>query len=85
MEINEVLVQIVNFLTSISSQITQWVGDIFTSLGVESTQRFAGLMSFLIMALILFLCIKYIVKPALKISIGILIGLLILSFFVPNW
>lgn len=85
MEISEILPQIINFFTSISSWVTQKILDIFLAMGVEATQRFAGLIAFLIFCVILVVALKKIAIPLLKIAIVVLIVLILISYFVPSW
>lgn len=85
MDVKEAVLWLINLVTGISSWLTEKLLDMMVSMGINATQRFAGLLSFLVLSVVLFFGVKNIVKPALKILIAVLIGMLLLSYFNPSW
>jgi len=76
---------VIDFFTKTAQKITNKTVELLNSVGINVSYSWGRLFNFLVIAVFIFLSIKFIAKPALKIIIITLLILLAIGLVIPLW
>jgi len=73
---------IIDYITYLSKNLTNWITDITSKIGLNTTPRWSGMLLLFVSLLILYISIK-ISKPLIKYALLILSLLLLIGLIIP--